>query len=162
MSPLLPNMGPPIANTHDPIPRHELEELVPPLIEAAGKAPDGRLSPEAIDEVARQQGKARAHAWAAMALDPNLVPSITAETLFGICVGQCQLQGAIPNLERLLELRDSQLKAGKPAFDIVPRHCLDMCPHAPVAVSRSQHGQAAHPRLQPENLPEIIETLCTA
>ena len=113
MSPLLPNMGPPIANTHDPIPRHELEELVPALLEPAGKAPQGRLSPEAIDEVARQQGKARAHAWAAMALDPNLGPSITAETLFGICVGQCQLQGAIPNLERLLELRDSQLKAGE-------------------------------------------------
>lgn len=160
MSPLLPNMGPPIGNTHDPLPHHELQPLAAALAEAASKQPDGRLPPEAIDEVALQHNKPRAYAWAALALDPNLVPQLNSETLFAICTGKCQLQGAIPNLERLLELRDERIRKEQPLFDIVPRHCLDLCPHAPVALSRSAAGQAAHPKLAPENLPEIIEALC--
>jgi len=160
MSPLLPNMGPPIANTHDPLPANELAELVEALREAAASLPDGRLPADTIDEIARKNNKPRAYAWAALALDPNLVPQFTSDTLFAICMGKCQLQGAVPNLEKLLELRDKRIQTKQPAFDIVPRHCLDLCPHAPVALSRGTHGQAAHPKLDPANLPEIIETLC--
>lgn len=162
MSPLLPNLGPPIANTHDPIPQDQLLQLAKALEEAAKEFPDGRLPAEAIDDVAQKNGLPRTHAWAAMALNPNLIPQISNETLFGICVGQCQLQGAIPTLEKLLELRDKQIADKKPSFDIVPRHCLDMCPHAPVAISRSPHGQAAHPKLKPDAVPEIIDALCNS
>ena len=81
MSPLLPNLGPPIANTHDPIPQNELIELAKALEEAAKEHPDGRLPAEVIDEVATKHGKPRTHAWAAMALNPNLVPQILTETI---------------------------------------------------------------------------------
>lgn len=160
MSPLLPNLGPPVANTHDAIDEIELRELAQALEKKASELPDGRLAPEMINSVAEQHNKPHSHAWAAMALNPNLVPAISHETLFAICLGKCQLQGAIPNLEKLLELREQQISQGKPAFDIVPRSCLDMCPHAPVAISRSQHGQAAHPKLKPDSVAEIIDTLC--
>jgi len=162
MSPLLPNLGSPIANTHDPIPHADQMQLLKALEEAAKQFPDGRLPPEAIDQVAKENGRPRTHAWAAIALNPNLQPQLTTDTLFALCVGQCQLQGAIPNLEKLLELRDQQIANQETHFDIVPRHCLDMCPHAPVAISRSPHGQAAHPKLEPETVSEIINALCSS
>ena len=162
MSPLLPNMGPPVENTHEPINEAELQQLVEALQQEAQKQPDGRLPSKVIDEVAARLGKKRSHAWAALALDPNLVPEMKYDTLFAVCVGKCQLQGAIPALDKMLELRDLQVDSGKPAFEVLPRHCLDLCPHAPVAISRSQHGQAAHPRLKPEELPELIDMLCNS
>ena len=162
MPPLLPNLGPPAENTHDPIAETDLLDLARALEQQSKEQPNGRLPPEVIDEVAQNNEQPRSHAWAAMALNPNLVPEISSETLFAICVGKCQLQGAIPNLETLLELRDKQVAEDKKLFDIVPRSCLDMCPHAPVAISRSQHGQAAHPKLTPDSLPEIIEALCNS
>ena len=87
MSPLLPNMGPPVENTHEPINEAELQQLVEALQQEAQKQPDGRLPSKVIDEVAARLGKKRSHAWAALALDPNLVPEMKYDTLFAVCVG---------------------------------------------------------------------------
>ncbi len=118
------------------------------------------ITPEQVDETANEMGCKREEAWIALGLDPNLSVETQQETLIAICVGQCQVRGATPALEKLLSLRDERLAAGKPAFDIIPRQCLDLCPHAPVAVSRSPHGTAAHPRLRPEAIADLVEGLC--
>ena len=150
----------PPKNTHEPINPMELFDLAGQLGDAADDRPDQKLTPEAIDEVARANETPRAHAWAALAVNPNLGLEMKSDTLFAICTGRCQGQGAVPLLEKLLTIRDQRVASGKKSFDIVPRHCLDLCDHAPVAQSRSPHGQAAHPKLKPENLEEIISTLC--
>lgn len=157
---MLPEITAPLENTHDPISPMEIFDLVSRLGDAADDLPDEKLTPEAIDEVARASGKPRAHVWAALAANPNLALQMKSDTLFAICAGQCQGQGAIPNLEKLLEIRDQRLKNGQKSFDILPRHCLDVCDHAPVAQSRNAHGQATHPKLEPGKLEEIISTLC--
>lgn len=155
--PLLPNQGPPVAPTHAPIPPPRMYELMQALWQRAQGA---RITLAMIDEVAQQHGAKPAEVYAAMAINPNLALDVSQEVLIGVCVGGCQAQGAIPNLEKLLELRAQRLTEQKKAFDIIPRTCLDMCAHSPVCISRSSHGQAAHPRLQAKEIPAIIDALC--
>ena len=155
--PLLPNAGPPRPRTHEPIAPAEMMRLRGALQAALAGTP---ATVEAVAEVARQQDVPLSHAYAALATDPNLSIDVSQPVLVAICVGVCQEQGAIPNLERLLELRAERVAAGKPAFDVIPRTCLDMCAHAPVCLSRSPHGQAAHPRLTAAGVDELVAALC--
>ena len=157
---MLPDIPSPQKNTHEPISPMELFDLASELGDAADELPNETLTPEAIDEVARANKKPRAHAWAALAVNPNLTLEMQTDTVFAICAGRCQGQGAIPVLEKALEIRERRIANGQKSFDIVPRHCLDLCDHAPVGISKSAHGQAAHPKLTPENLEEITSTLC--
>jgi len=100
--------------------------------------------------------------WAPLAINPNLRLEIKSDTLFAGHPDRCQGQGqgAIPILEKLLANRDQRLEEGQESFDIVLGHCLDLCDNAPVVRSKSAHGQPVHPNLKPENLEEIISTLC--
>jgi hypothetical protein len=154
---LLPNAGPPIPSTHKPIDPALTAKLAASL---AARAGSGRVTMTHVDAVAAEHSATRAQTYAAMATNPNLVFDISQPTLLAVCVGGCQMQGAIPVLQKLLDTREERLGAGKKAFDVVVRTCLDMCPHSPVAISRSPHGQAAHPRLSPEGVGEIISALC--
>jgi NADH:ubiquinone oxidoreductase subunit E len=154
---LLRNSGPPLPNTHVPMDPAKTQRLRTAL---AAKSAGKRVTMEMIDAVAAAESATPAEVYASMAFDPNLVFAIELPTLFAVCVGGCQSQGAIANLAKMLELRAERLAAGKPAFDVLVRSCLDMCPHSPVAMSRSKHGQAAHPKLSPDALPEIVSTLC--
>jgi NADH:ubiquinone oxidoreductase subunit E len=120
-----------------------------------------RVTLAMVQEAAARHAVSLEQAYAALAFNPQLVFDFQCETLLACCVGGCQAQGALDNLRELLRLRAERLAAGRPSFDIVPRTCLDMCAHAPVCLSRSQHGQAAHPRLKPADLPGITEALCS-
>ena len=155
--PLLPNQGPPLPATHTPIPFPEMARLKDAV---RAQCPDGRVSVEAVEKVAKELGAPRAHVYVSLALDPNLVIQTGSEVLVAVCVGTCQAQGAVDNIEKLLAVRESRLAAGEKAFDILPRTCLDLCAHSPAAMSRSPHGTAAHPQLKPDAIEEMICTLC--
>lgn len=154
---MLPNQGPPLAATHAPIPPQRMFQLTGALRQ---RAQGGRVTMAIVEEVAQQESAKIAEVYAALALDPNLGFEIGQDVLIAICVGGCQAQGAIANLEKLLELRRERLAQQKPAFDVIPRTCLDMCAHSPVCISRSRHGQAAHPRLKVTDVAEIVDSLC--
>ncbi|MEZ4272102.1 MAG: hypothetical protein R3C68_11940 [Myxococcota bacterium] len=154
---LLPNRGPPLSATHQPLDPAVQQKLKQALVDIAKGE---RLNMEMVQTVAQTHACSLAQVYAAMALDPNLVFDMQHDVLVAICVGACQAQGAIENLETLLRLRQERLQAGHASFEIVARHCLDMCAHSPVCLSRSAHGQAAHPRLKATEIPEIISTLC--
>ena len=157
MSPLLPNAGPPLPQTHQPMDPGELFRLRNSILT---KHPDGKVTHESLQEIATTENVPPSHVYAASAVDPNIVVPITNETLFVICTGACQAQGSLENLDKFVELRNSRVSEGKKAFDILPRNCLDMCPHSPVAISRSALGQVAHPKLQSKDIADIVEQLC--
>jgi len=154
---LLPNFGPPLEQTHELLPMEEMEKLRNAI---QAKANEARVTFTMVEEVARDNEVPVSHVYAGMSLDPNLVPDLSQDVLIAVCTSTCQLQGAIANIEELVQLRKQRVAEGKAAFDIVPRQCLDMCAHAPVAITRSPMGTAAHPRLQPEHIPDMISTLC--
>ena len=157
MSPLLPNAGPPLPQTHTPVDPGELFRLRNAILAAH---PDGKVSHEALQTIANNEGVPASHVYASSALDPNITLPIATETLFVVCTGACQAQGALENLDTLITLRHTRSKQDKKTFDILPRNCLDMCPHSPVAISRSHLGQVAHPKLKAADIEDIIEQLC--
>lgn len=153
---LLPNQGPPRPKTHTPMPPDLVMRLRAALLTHLAGQP---ATLAAIEAVAAAEKAEVAQVYATLAFDPSFVVDVSHETLIAICVGVCQEQGALDNLKRLLERRHERLAAGKPAFDIIPRSCLDMCAHSPVCLSRGPHGQAAHPRLKPEGVDELLGAL---
>jgi len=154
---LLPNAGPPLPKTHDPLQLAVLLRLAGALRAAAAGAP---VTVALVERIASEQGVPTAHAYAALALDPNLAPANEHEVMVAICVGACQGQGAVPVLAALLQTRAERVAAGRPAFDVLPRTCLDMCSHSPVCMSRSKAGVSAHPRLSPEGVRALVVELC--
>jgi len=154
---LLPHAGAPLPVTHEPIPAEELNRALAALRALLGDRP---ATVELVQQAAQQADVSLACAYAALAFDPNLRVDASQETLIAICVGGCQQQGALANLEALLQERAARLEAGKPAFDLLPRSCLDMCPHSPVCLSRSKQGSRAHPRLRADDVPTMIAELC--
>jgi len=158
MSPLLPNQGPPTAATHEPIPLPEMFRLRNALMQAA---PDFRLTDAILESVAEAEEAPLEHVYAAAGTHPQFVFQPQNDVLLAVCTGGCQSQGAIENLKKFIETRKDRAQAdGKKNFDIMPRACLDMCPHAPVVMSRGPHGTAAHPKLTPDGVNELIDALC--
>jgi NADH:ubiquinone oxidoreductase subunit E len=155
--PLLPNAGPPRPITHQAIDHQVLINLAT-LVET--KAQGGPARMPILEEVAESENVPLSHVVASLGVNPQIIPDVDSQTLIAICVGTCQGQGAIPVLDKLLELKKERDANAKPSFSIVPRSCLDMCAHSPVCISRSAHGQAAHPRLKPEQVQETIDALC--
>ena len=156
MSPILPNAGSPLPQTHTPVELPELFRLRNVILE---KKPDGKISHENLKAIADTEQVPASHVYAASAVDPNIVLPLEHETLFVVCTGACQAQGALENIDKLIEIREKNLSENKASFDILPRNCLDMCPHSPVAISRSRLGQVAHPRLKATDIPEILNQL---
>jgi NADH:ubiquinone oxidoreductase subunit E len=119
------------------------------------------LTSSMIDGVAEAQGCERAHAWVAAGLDPTLELAVPkgAPVLVGMCVGQCQLQGAVPILERFLEERDRRVAAGLPDYELLPRRCLDMCSRAPVVLCQTKDGVAGLTGLSAAEVPEAVEMI---
>lgn len=121
---------------------------------------DGCLKVGQLDEVSKSEEMPLNHVYASLGLDPSLQLDCETETLFAVCTGGCQAQGALEIVEELLTLRAKRLDEGTKAFTIVPRRCLDLCHGSPSMISRGPHGQAVHPRLQTSELRSIVETLC--
>ena len=154
---LLPNSGPPLPQTHEPLSEEVMETLRDAVRAKAGTSP---ISFALLQEIAAEHNVPVSHVYSGMALDPNLVPELKHEALFAVCTSTCQKQGALENIDKLAEILQVRQNDGKPGFDIVSRNCLDMCSHSPVVLSRSPMGMAAHPQTHPDKLDEIVQAIC--
>jgi NADH:ubiquinone oxidoreductase subunit E len=125
----------------------------------AARALAGAVAPPDVDAVAAELAIPLAHAYIALGLDPTLILVPTTEVALAICVGGCQLQGALPLLEGLLVERSARLATGRPSFDVQPRGCLDLCPGAPAMLSRSAVGVMRHVRMTREQVPPLLAEL---
>mgnify|MGYP001312973957 FL=1 len=118
------------------------------------------LSYQDVESVAEALGLSTTLVHASMATEPDLTLVITSDVRFTICVGECTLHGSFKNLQALLEHRKTRVEEGKMPFDIETRGCLDRCLFRPSMLIRSPDGYATKLRLKPEELPELITSLC--
>lgn len=139
--------------THQSLPLPKLMDLATALEEAADGKP---LTVDQIEDVASEQGAPRAHLYAALTMNPNLQLAREHQVGFIVCAGGCQQWGSLDRLEQLLRLRERQLDAGEPAFDVHVRGCLDKCEHAPVIAAFSPDGAAVIPQADEASVADAV------
>ncbi len=119
-------------------------------------AEGARISEAGLLAFAKRQGASPLHAWVALAYSPEVAIERTHDIAFGVCLGRCQLWGALPVLEALLALREERLAAGKAGFDVVPRGCLSRCEHGAFVVGVTPAGQFGMGQATPEQVTAAV------
>ncbi len=144
----------PRAPTHEAVDFQHLWSLGEALA-AAGPA----LSAADVDALAEAQGAERVHAWLALSYAPQVQVTREHDIALAVCAARCQLWGAGALLGELLELRDARLAAGKRAFDVVPRGCLNRCERAPVATAALADGLVGFDHCTRAQVEELLDAL---
>jgi len=136
-----------------------LERLVSLGMELEGHAPDGAVTPAALEAFSESEGVALREAYAAAAFNPNLRFDRPNDTAFIVCTGGCQQYGALEQLDTLIALRREREAAGDTSFDICAKTCLDACDHGPVVgVQTADGGAAKITKCDSAKLKEAIES----
>lgn len=141
--------------THQSLPLDRLTRLVTE-IESIAEA--GVITAEALEDLAAERGVNVSELYAAVAFTENAMKR-EHQVRFLVCAGGCQEWGALVNIEHLAGLREARVEAGRPAFDIIPRQCLDTCMNAASVVAHAPAGKAMIPEATPQALDEAIEAL---
>ena len=113
------------------------------------------LNDATFGEVSEEYFVPLSDVYAALSLVPELNFRRNFETLFQVCVGRCQFNGGAPLLRKLIEMKGQQ----QLPVDVVAVSCLDCCDDAPVLRSSGPNGTYNHPKITPEGLQELIDTL---
>ncbi len=143
--------------THRPI---DVMALFPLLDEIRALASENAIELEAMEAFAAEKGIPTSHALVALNFAPDLQIRAEGVTAFAVCTGRCQLFGALPVLERFLELRAERKAAGAEPFGLTVRPCFDRCDHGAIVVSKSSHGVHPHAKVTPEQVDELVAALC--
>ena len=153
-----PQGGPPLIPTHKPIDMMSLYEI---FATVRTMAQDGPIKLSELEALAETEGVPRTHAYAATMFDPTIALEMEGDASVIVCTGKCQMFGSIELLEELLKIRDARKVEGAAPINVLPRSCLDQCDFPPVMMSKSKHGLCAHKFAKMEELPEIVETICS-
>ncbi|MCO4760085.1 MAG: hypothetical protein KC502_01165 [Myxococcales bacterium] len=140
--------------THDALDFNALWALGEKLM-AAGSP----VQPAQIDALAEEAGVPRAHAWMALSYAPMVQVQREFPVAIAVCGARCQLWGAEPLIADLLTLRDQRIGAGRVAFDLVPRGCLNRCQQAPVAVAALEDGIVGFPEATVAQVIELLDAI---
>ena len=149
MDPLAPR--PP---THDVIDFEQLWELGQAL-----SALGPQVTAAQVDALAAERDVPRSHAWMALSYAPNVQVEREHGIPIAVCAARCQLWGAEPLMADLLALRDERVAAGRLAFDLVPRGCLNRCTQAPVAIAVLEDGMVGLDRATPAQVAELLDAV---
>lgn len=149
----LPTFGP--TPTHTPLTMQEVEPLVNELMSRAGSD----LTAAVLAEVAEGAGVPSSHAYVAAAMAPMVQFGREHEVAFVVCSGGCQRFGALDLIDKLLAARDERIEAGKPAFDVHTRDCLNGCLHAPLVQVQTPAGAGHLAKANAETLDEALATV---
>lgn len=142
--------------THKPLDLRRLMQLAPDIEESFDMTGQEKLTPELVEEIASDVGASETHVFAAVAMMTDIPFDESDATRFEICVGGCQQWGALPALEKLVQLRAKRREAGDTGFGVVPRRCLDKCDRAAVVVVRTPDGTAGLSEATPETVEEAV------
>ena len=129
-----------------PSPTHkamDLARLVNLGMELESVAPDGTVTPDALESFASEQGVALREAYASVPFNPTLRFDRPNDAAFIVCSGGCQGYGALEQIDTLLAIRSAREAAGDTSFDICTKTCLDACDHGPVVVVQTADGGVA-------------------
>lgn len=138
--------------------RLEMARLSKLAAELDDIAEDGALSAEALEDLAFERGIGAEELYAAVATTELEVRREHA-VRFEVCAGGCQEWGALPLIEHLVDVRTERLEDEAPAFDIVPKACLDQCDKAAAVLAAGPDGHALIPEATAEKLDEAIGEL---
>lgn len=141
--------------THKPLSLDRLTRMVGEVTEIAD---DGAVTAEALEDLAAERGVDVAELYAGLA-HTELSLAREHQVRFLVCAGGCQEWGALENIEHLVDVRRERIDDGRPAFDVIPRQCLDTCANAASVVVHAPGGKAMIPEATPEALDEAIEAL---
>ncbi|MCB9727744.1 MAG: hypothetical protein H6744_11190 [Deltaproteobacteria bacterium] len=150
--PLAPDRTP----THEPLDLEVIWDLSDAIDE---RRDGGPVTPAMLEEAADEAGVPASHAWVAASVDPDIDWQGQSALTVRVCTGGCQAWGAVPVLERFLELRARRLEAGLPAFDVVAVACLNTCDRPTAVASAGAHGYATHPDTDVEAVDALVEAL---
>ncbi len=148
---------PPRAPTHPPLDLRRLMQLAPEIEEAFSDAGHEYLTPERVEELAADIGASEAQLYAAAVMMTGIPFDEGAPVRFEVCIGGCQSWGAVPVLEKLVQLRARRIEAGQLSFGLVPRRCLDKCDRAAVVMVRTPDGTAGLSEVTPAAVEEAVE-----
>ncbi|MCG8423022.1 MAG: hypothetical protein MJE77_34385 [Proteobacteria bacterium] len=143
--------------THKALDLRKMMNLGMAVEEAAGDEP---ITVDAIDELALEEGVDTSHLYAAAAMTTEVEFARHNDVAFVTCGGNCQHWGALECIEHLVSLRQKRIEAGKTAFDIEAKRCLDKCEHGPVVLVRSPLGTAVIARATKESLSTAVAETC--
>ena len=143
--------------THPPVDIMKLFEIVEGL---AGYVGEGEITAEVVESYAEKEGHSKGEVYAALVFDPTLEFRMQHESKVEVCTGRCQLFGGIELVDRLVAIRDERMRAGKSAFDLVPRNCMDICDFPPAIRTTSAAGIYPHKNVSKEDLAELISAAC--
>lgn len=138
--------------------RLDLSRLAKLAAELEEIAEDGAVTSEAVEDLAFERGVGPEEFYAALATT-DLELRREHEVRFEVCAGGCQEWGALPLIEHLVDVRAERLEDGEPAFDIIPRACLDQCNKAAAVVAAGPDGHALIPEATADGLDEAIDEL---
>lgn len=122
-------------------------------------AENGRVSAEALEDRALEDGVAVEHLYVAAAVVADIEVVREHDVAFEVCAGGCQGWGSVDVLEHLIAARQDRIEDSAPAFDVVPRRCLDKCAAAPSVVVVSPDGRAVIEQANSDSLDEAIAEL---
>lgn len=122
-------------------------------------ATDGQVSASEIEDLATDLGVPAAKLYAGLGMTPALALKLEHAVQVVVCTGACQNYGALPCVTRLLEIRQDREEEDLPAFDLVPRHCLNRCENGPVIEIRSADGTAVLVDSSPDLAEAAIDEL---
>lgn len=120
---------------------------------------DGFVTAEAIDDLSADNGVPREKLYAALGMSGTVQLKLESKIQIAVCIGGCQEYGALPCASELLDMREDLLEEGAPAFDVVPRPCLNKCESAAVVEIRTQDGTAVIASATPELVRSSVEEL---
>jgi len=144
------------APTHKPLDLNRLMSLSA-LIEDI--AVDGRVSAEALEDRAHEDGIPVEKLYVAAAVVADVEVTREHDIAFEVCAGGCQSWGALDVIEHLVSIRQERVEDGAPAFDVVPRRCLDKCAAAPAVVVVTPDGRAVIEQADADRLDEAVAQL---
>ena len=131
-------------------------------LQSASTASRGVLRAADLDAMSRELGVSREQVYAALAMSETTSLATEHDLKFVVCTGNCRDRGALPCVQRLLEIRDGRLAAGKSCFDIVPRQCLGRCQVGPAIELSTPDGTAvlanATPAMIDQAMSELFES----
>jgi NADH:ubiquinone oxidoreductase subunit E len=131
-------------------------QIAPDVEESFDMTGQEKLTPEIVEEIAADVGASESHVFAAAAMMTDIPFDESDATRFEVCVGGCQQWGALPVLEKLVQLRAQRQEAGEPSFGVVPRRCLDKCDRAAVVLVKTPDGTAGLSEATPETVGEAV------
>ena len=141
--------------THKPLSLDRLNRMIG---EVEAIADNGAVTAEALDDLAAERGVDVSELYAGLA-HTELALVREHQVRFLVCAGGCQEWGALECIEHLADERRDRVDDGRPAFDIVPRSCLDTCANAASVIAHAPTGKAMIPEATPESLDEAIAAL---